>query len=94
MTFNPDIHHRRSIRLKHYDYTQPGGYFVTIVIQDRTCILGEIEDERMILNSAGRMVQTIWEEIPKYYTGINIDVFQIMPNHVHGIIIITEKIIK
>ena len=91
MTFNPDIHHRRSIRLKHYDYTQPGGYFVTVVSQDRECILGCIEDGGMLLNNAGRMVQSIWEGIPKHYTGIDIDAFQIMPNHVHGIIIITKK---
>ncbi len=86
MGYNPDIHHRRSIRLKGYDYSQPGAYFLTICTQDRKCLYGEIVDDKMRLNDAGQMVQTVWDEIPAYYPGIDIDAFMIMPNHIHGII--------
>ena len=81
-------HKRRSIRLKGYAYSSAGAYFVTICAQDRECLFGGIEKGEMILNDAGKMIRTIWDEIPKYYPGIAIDVFQMMPNHVHGIIIV------
>lgn len=77
---------RRSIRLTGYDYSQAGYYFVTMCVDNRELSLGEIKDGRMVLNDAGFMVQTVWGEIPKYYGGIGIDIFQIMPNHIHGII--------
>ncbi|NOY77192.1 MAG: transposase [Calditrichaeota bacterium] len=86
MQYDPQRHHRRSIRLKGYDYSQPGWYFVTVIIQDRIMLLGNVIDEKMVLNDAGQMIQTVWDEIPKYYPGIKIDVSQIMPNHFHGII--------
>jgi hypothetical protein len=57
MTFNPQKRHRRSIRLKGYDYTQPGAYFVTLVTHDRECLFGEIVDGEMRLNEAGRMAE-------------------------------------
>ena len=80
------MRNRQTIRLPEYDYSLPGTYFVTICVQNRECFFGEIIDKNMIANKAGKMVQTIWNEIPEYYPGINIDVFQIMPNHLHGII--------
>ncbi len=79
---------RRSIRLWGYDYSQAGAYFVTICTQKRACLFGDIIDGNMVLNDAGRMVDIVWNEIPKYYAGIDIDAFQIMPNHIHGIIVI------
>ncbi len=88
MKYNRDIHHRRSIRLKGYDYTQGGAYFVTICTQNRDCIFGEIAEGKMVVNAAGDMVQTVWNEIPMHYTEIDIDAFVVMPNHVHGIIAI------
>ena len=54
MTYNPNIHHRRSIRLKEYDYSQNGAYFVTICVQNRECLFGEIVDGEMVLNDAGK----------------------------------------
>ena len=57
MRFNPECHHRRSIRLKGYDYSQPGAHFITICTQDRACLVGEVVDGEMRLNDAGRMVQ-------------------------------------
>jgi len=86
--YQPDIHHRRSIRLKGYDYAQAGTYFVTICMQNRECLFGDIVDGEMVLNDAGRMVQNVWDEIPKYYADIETDECVIMPNHIHGIIII------
>ncbi len=96
MKYIPDIHHRRSIRLKGYDYSQTGTYFITICVKNRQCLFGEIVGAgagpcacpEMVLNDAGRMVQSVWNEIPKYYFGVDIDAFQIMPNHVHGIIVL------
>ena len=88
MTFNPGIHHRRSIRLRHYDYTKPGAYFVTICIQNQECLLGHIADGQIILSDMGLMVESVWNELPQRYTGIDTDAFTIMPNHIHGIITI------
>lgn len=88
MVYNSKTHCRRSIRLKDYDYGQPGAYFVTICTQGRQCLFGEIKGGRMIHNGAGDMISAVWYEIPQYYSGAGLDVFQIMPNHVHGILIV------
>ncbi len=88
MKFDSRQHQRRSIRLQGYDYTQSGAYFVTICIQNRECLFGNIANSEMRLNDTGKMIQTVWDAIPKYYPGIDIDAYQIMPNHIHGIIII------
>ncbi len=89
MKYNPDIHHRRSIRLKGYDYSQKGYYFVTICIQNRECLLGQSINNTIFLNDAGLMVQNIWNTLPDHYAGVGIDSYIIMPNHIHGIIILT-----
>jgi REP element-mobilizing transposase RayT len=86
--YDPEKHHRRSIRLKGYDYSQAGAYFATICTQDRACLFGEIVSGEMHLNDAGRMVKTVWDEIPVFYPGVDIDAFVIMPNHIHGIIVL------
>ena len=83
-------HHRRSIRLKNYDYSSAGAYFITICAYNKECLFGNIVDGKMQLNDAGKIIRTVWDEIPKYYLGIETDTFQIMPNHMHGIIIINE----
>jgi putative transposase len=88
MRLDPNRHHRRSIRLRGYDYTQPGAYFVTICTQNRACLFGEVVCGKMQSNDAGRMVQTVWKEIPVYYAGVAIDAFVVMPNHIHGIIVL------
>jgi REP element-mobilizing transposase RayT len=79
---------RKQIRLREYDYSMPGAYFITICTKNRECLFGHIADGKMILNDAGRMVQTVWDEIPQYYPGIETDEFIIMPTHIHGIIVI------
>jgi putative transposase len=90
MSFNPEIHHRQSIRLKDYDYSQAGAYFVTVCTQKRICLFGETENGQMRLNDAGHMVQKIWNELPEKYPGIETDEFIVMPNHIHGIILINN----
>lgn len=86
-----NIHHRRSIRLQGYDYAQAGAYFVTICAQNRECLFGEVVDGAMILNDAGRMVEAIWEGLPDHFPFVELDQFDVMPNHVHGIIVVTGR---
>ena len=86
--FDPRAHHRRSIRLKGYDYAHPGAYFVTICTQDRACLLGRVADGVMCPNDAGRMVRSVWNDIQTVYPGVETDAFVVMPNHVHAIIIL------
>ncbi len=88
MRFNPDKHHRRSIRLKGYDYSRPGAYFVTLCVHDRKCLFGDITDGEMHLNEYGKIVQTEWLKSSEIRNEIELDAYQIMPNHFHGIVII------
>jgi REP element-mobilizing transposase RayT len=89
--FDPQKHHRHSIRLKGFDYSQPGAYFVTIVAWQRECLFGKIRDHEMKLNQYGEIVQKWWKEIPIHFPNVETGVFVIMPNHVHGIILIEER---
>lgn len=91
MPFNPDIHHRKSIRLKEYDYSLEGHYFITICTHDRQPLFGEIVKEEMLLNQTGNIVNQQWLKIPERFKGIQLDAFVIMPNHFHGIITIFES---
>jgi REP element-mobilizing transposase RayT len=90
MTYDPDKHHRRSIRLRGYDYSQSGAYFITICTQDRGCLFGEVVDGEMRLNQFGELVEMTWHNLPHHVDGIVLDAFVVMPNHVHGIIMIVE----
>lgn len=86
--FDPARHHRRSIRLKGYDYASEGAYFVTIVTQGREYLFGEIVNGEMHLNKYGEIVQKWWNDIPKHFPNVELGALIIMPNHVHGIIYI------
>ncbi len=88
--FDPRKHHRRSIRFKGYDYSQPGAYFVTIVTYQREFLFGEIVDGEMQLNEYGKFVQKWWDEIPNHFPNVETIAFVIMPNHIHGIVVIIE----
>jgi REP element-mobilizing transposase RayT len=88
--YNPNIHHRRTIRLKGYDYSQAGLYFITICCQDRICRFGKIENGEMILNEYGQIAQQCWLEIPEHFPHSVLHEYIIMPNHVHGIIELTN----
>ena len=90
MGYNPEIHRRRSLRLKGYDYTHMGAYFITIVTQGRLCLFGEIVGQEIQLNAAGEMVCKTWEMLPQRFPTIEIDMFVVMPNHLHGIIVINQ----
>src|SRR5450432_1797235 len=86
MAYNPTIHHRRSICLKGYDYSRAGLYFITMCVQDRKCLFGKIVGDEMILNENGTIACQQWQELPGRFKNMELDVFQIMPNHMHGII--------
>ena len=82
------IHRRRSIRLKRFDYSSAGAYFVTVCTHDRECLFGNVANEEMILNDAGQMILVQWFELPKRFANIALDRSVVMPNHVHGVIFI------
>jgi hypothetical protein len=84
---------RRSIRLKEYDYSQPGEYFLTICTNNHECIFGNIIHEKMKLSAEGKIAQRCWEEMPKHFSNVQLDEYIIMPNHIHGIIILTESMV-
>ncbi len=128
MTYNPDIHRRRSIRLKNYDYSQNGAYFITICTHGKACLFGhivgagskpahavsrskpahavptrskpirapltahdkpiDIKSPRMNMNETGRLVEHTWSDLINHINGIELDEFIVMPNHVHGIVVI------
>ncbi len=90
MRFDSDRHHRRSIRLKGYDYAQAGAYFVTICTQDRECLFGDIVEGTMWLNDAGQMVEDEWSRTSAVRPNVQLDAFVVMPNHIHGIICIAD----
>ncbi len=90
MTYNLQKHHRRSIRLKGYDYSQAGLYFITICCQDRICRFGHIKNSEMVLNELGMVAYNEWAKLPERFPNFELDVFQIMPNHIHGIILLNE----
>ncbi len=88
MRYDPKIHHRRSVRLKGYDYTQPGAYFVTICTFHREEIFGEVVDGVMRVNPSGEIVREEWLKTAQIHQEVELyeDEFVIMPNHIHGII--------
>jgi len=90
MRFDSDKRHRRSIRLPGYDYAQAGGYFVTVVTRGRACLFGEVVNGETRLNDAGRIIQAAWDKLPDHYPGVECAEFIVMPNHVHGIIVLVD----
>ncbi len=90
MPYDPAVHHRRSVRLRGYDYAQAGAYFVTLVTQGRECSFGEIVDGDMRLNEVGEIARTEWEKSAAIRREIESDAFVVMPNHIHGIVVIVE----
>ena len=90
MTYNPDIHHRRSIRLKGYDYSQAGAYFVTVCTQNRECLFGEVIDGEMVLNDIGKIVAGEWMKTGAIRNNVALDKWVVMPNHFHGILVVDD----
>jgi putative transposase len=91
MRHPPDRHHRRSIRLKGHDYTQPDACFVTICTRDRECLFDHMVNGEMRLNEAGHAAQQCWMDIPDHFPQVVLDEAIIMPNHIHGIIVIHRR---
>ena len=89
MPYDPEKHDRRSIRLDGYDYAQPGGYFVTLCVQDRVCLFGNVVDGRMRLNRFGQVVAGRWRWLEQRYAHVRHDAWVVMPNHLHGIVVLT-----
>ncbi len=85
---NTTNRNRRSVRLRGYDYSHAGAYFVIICTRNRACLFGEIVDGEMVLDDSGPMVETVWNKLPDRFPNIDLDAFIIMPNHIHGIIIL------
>ncbi len=84
--FDPKLHHRRSVRLQGYDYSQAGAYFVTIVTHQRECLFGEIAGGNMRLNEAGKIVQWEWLNLSQRFDYVELGAFVVMPNHFHGLV--------
>ena len=82
---------RRSIRVHGYDYSLAGAYFVTVVTQDRARLLGAVRDDEVRLSPAGEMVQAIWRSLPARFPSVVLDSFVVMPNHVHGVVFLTDE---
>ncbi|MBD1938527.1 transposase [Microcoleus sp. FACHB-68] len=91
MNYNPEKHHRHSIRLKGYDYRQGGAYYVTICCHQRRFLLGEIVSGVMHSNHIGATVQAVWDSLPHHFPFLELDAFVVMPNHIHGILVIVEN---
>lgn len=89
----PESRNRRSTRLKGYDYSSNGAYFISIVTQGRSLLFGDVVDSEMHLNDAGEMVQRCWEEMPKRFPSIAMDQFIVMPNHMHGVVVIQQPVV-
>lgn len=88
MKYNPNIHHRRSVRLRGYDYAQEGMYFITICTKNMIHFFGEVENEEMKLNDFGEIAHREWEKIPERWPHVELGAFQIMPNHMHGVLLV------
>ena len=86
--FDPNKHHRRSIRLPNYDYSQVGAYYVTIVVWHREYLFGEVVNGEMVLCKFGLVAQQQWEKLPERFPNTDLGAYKIMPNHMHGIIVI------
>jgi len=89
MGYDPEIHHRRSIRLRGWDYARPGCYFITVCVEGKEHRLGEVVEGEMIRSTVGEMVDLVWKHIPRKFEGVELDDDVIMPNHFHAIVRIT-----
>jgi len=85
------LHNRCSIRYKEFDYAESGGYFITICTHKRQCLFGEVRNDEIVLNQLGNLVKNAWLETEKLRDNVTLDVFSVMPNHFHAIIILNGR---
>jgi putative transposase len=90
MQYDPNIHKRRSIRFRDYDYAQAALYFITNCTKNKKCLFGQINDDHMLLNDAGEAAAHCWMSIPAHFPKALLHEFVVMPNHIHGIIQVTR----
>ncbi len=86
MRYDPEKHHRRSIRLRGYNYSRAGAYFVTICVKNRECLFGEIQNGKVILNDFGKIIDYHWQKIPTHFENAALDEYIVMPNHFHAVL--------
>ena len=91
MVYDPRVHHRRSIRLQGYDYTQAGAYFITLGTYGREPLFGRVQDGQMYLNAVGEMVAEEWERLERRFPSVELDVFCVMPDHMHAILVLADR---
>lgn len=91
MDFDNFFRQRKPVRLKGYDYSRPGYYFVTICTYERACLLGVVEKDKMNINQYGKIVSEKWREITDHFNNVKLDKFIVMPNHVHGVVRLIER---
>jgi putative transposase len=89
MSYDPDRHHRRSIQLQGYDYAQAGAYFITLCTQGRARLFGRVTRGVVELSDIGRIVAEEWERTPVVRPNVELDAYVVMPDHMHGILVIT-----
>jgi len=92
MTYDPEIHHRRSHRLRGFDYSQPGKYSITICTQDKKHLFGRVVEGEVHLNESGEYVGRCWKWLARNFPDVELDEWILMPNHLHGIIVITKNV--
>lgn len=90
MKYDPNTHHRRSVRLSQWNYSWGWWYYVTICTHDRKCVLGQIRNDTMILSKIGEIVREQWMNLPQHFSNVELDDCVIMPNHMHGIVILND----
>ena len=90
MSYDKNKQHRRSIRLREYDYTSPGWYYITICTHQQAVLFGDIKNGRIVLSPIGKIARGYWFQIPNHFKFVELDEFVIMPNHLHGIVIINN----
>jgi REP element-mobilizing transposase RayT len=90
LRYDPDKHHRQSIRLKGFDYSTAGAYLITLCVQQRECLFGEVVQGSLQANHAGRMVERWWTELATKFSSLALDESIVMPNHLHGVLFLRE----
>ncbi len=82
---------RKALRIRGYDYSQPGAYYITIVTQGREALFGEVVDDAVQLNEAGRMIDAFWNELSHKFPHVKLGAYVVMPNHLHSILVLDEQ---